>query len=30
VLDATLDFCALCFVVAILDRRGVHLIASES
>jgi len=30
VLDATLDFCALCFVVAILDRRGVHLIPSES
>ena len=29
-LDATLDFCALCFVLAILDRRGVHLIASES
>ena len=23
VLDAALDFCALCFVVAILDRRGV-------
>ncbi len=23
VLDATLDFCALCFVAAVLDRRGV-------
>jgi hypothetical protein len=30
VLDATLDFCALCFILAVLDRRGVHLIASES